>query len=58
MESVHNVYLGLFGMLAAVLFPILAVAIILLYSYKENKAKNARWKRGLQHKSPRCLLES
>ena len=38
-KVVHNVYLGLFGMLAAVLFPILAVAIILLYSYKENKAK-------------------
>ena len=41
-KVVHNVYLGLFGMLAAVLFPILAVAIILLYSYKENKAKKKR----------------
>ena len=36
---VHNVYLGLFGMLAAVLFPILAIAIILLYSYRESQAK-------------------
>lgn len=35
----HNVYLGLFGMMAAVLFPIIAVVLISLYSYKEAKLK-------------------
>lgn len=52
-KVVHNVYLGLFGMLAAVLFPILAVAIILLYSYKENKAKKRAMEEGTAaQKSP------
>ena len=52
-KVVHNVYLGLFGMLAAVLFPILAVAIILLYSYKENKAKKRAIEEGTAaQKSP------
>lgn len=52
-KVVHNVYLGLFGMLAAVLFPILAVAIILLYSYKENKAKKRAAEEGTAaQKSP------
>ena len=40
-------------MLAAVLFPILAVAIILLYSYKENKAKKRAMEEGTAaQKSP------
>ena len=52
-KVVHNVYLGLFGMLAAVLFPILAVTIILLYSYKENKAKKRATEEGTAvQKSP------
>ncbi len=50
---VHNVYLGLFGMLAAVLFPILAVAIILLYSYQESQAKKRTAEEGTEaQKSP------
>ena len=58
-KAVHNVYLGLFGVLAAVLFPILAVAIILLYSYKENKAKRRAMEEGTgKHKGPPCLPES
>jgi len=33
----HNAYVGLFGLLAAVLFPILAVVITVLYSVKDNR---------------------
>lgn len=34
---VHNTYVGLFGFLAAVLFPILTIVITVLYSVKENR---------------------
>ena len=30
----HNVYLGLFGLLAAIIFPILAIAVTVIYSIK------------------------
>jgi len=33
----HNTYVGLFGLLAAVLFPILTVVITILYSVKDNR---------------------
>lgn len=33
----HNAYVGLFGLFAAVLFPILAVVITVLYSVKDNR---------------------
>ena len=32
----HNIYVGLFGILAACIFPILAIVIIVLYSLKEK----------------------
>lgn len=34
---VHNTYVGLFGILAAVLFPILTIVITVLYSVKDNR---------------------
>lgn len=33
----HNTYVGLFGILAAIVFPILTVAITVLYSVKDNE---------------------
>lgn len=36
---IHNVYLGLFGLLAAILFPILAIAVTVLYSLKNPEPK-------------------
>lgn len=36
---VHNVYLGLFGLLAAILFPLLAVAVTILHSLKNPEPK-------------------
>ncbi|MCD7723488.1 MAG: DNA translocase FtsK [Clostridiales bacterium] len=39
-NAVHNFYLGLFGKLSACLFPILAIAVTLLYSCLKNSEKS------------------
>lgn len=35
----HNVYLGLFGLLAAIIFPLLAIAVTVFYSIKNPQLK-------------------